>query len=581
LDAELNLTAEQREICRAVADAASGAAIKVQAFAGTGKTTTLAAVARACPKRHFLYLVFNRAAALDARRKMPSNVEVRTAHSVAYREVGHIYQARLTERSWKWLTYLREKMPRALNSVARLGRDPTSAGALIIRTVEQYLRTVDAELGVDHVPGWCDSGVAEAAANAARFLWQNIAKPNSSAPITHDCYLKLFFLQERQLAPRDWIVMLDEAQDADPVIFALVRRHRGTRIVVGDTYQQLYQWRGAVNALEGFETNAAGLALTQTFRFGGLAAQWANRVLEICGERLRIAGAGHPTEVRIGLGPVKVEALLARSNAGALDHAVAALDGGRKVHVMGGAGPLVKLVRDAYGLYSGKPGAGELAVFADWNELKAAAKGERSGISGDASLQVLVRLIEDRGARVLDTCQRLESCVDSPDAAQVTVSTVHKCKGLEWNRVLVSEDVNPLVQVSDGKPRLAFEEACVMYVALTRAKRELILHPKCIEAIETSAQMVGIAQPLTVSGTIGRPAQANSRPPAPKTSNGRPHGGRGNAAPWSAGPPVTLVYDRDQGIGEVPENLRARSNRPPRRKRRRRRKRGRGPKSGA
>ena len=70
-----------------------------------------------------------------------------------------------------------------------------------------------------------------------------------------------------------------------------------------------------------------------------------------------------------------------------------------------------------------------------------------------------------------------------------------------------------------------------MYVALTRAKRELILHPKCIEAIETSAQMVGIAQPLAVSGTIGRPAQANSRPPAGKTSNGRPHGGRGNAAP--------------------------------------------------
>ncbi len=46
-ESRLDLTIEQRDICRAVADAAIGAAIKVQAFAGTGKTTTLAAVARA------------------------------------------------------------------------------------------------------------------------------------------------------------------------------------------------------------------------------------------------------------------------------------------------------------------------------------------------------------------------------------------------------------------------------------------------------------------------------------------------------------------------------------------------------
>jgi hypothetical protein len=52
--------------------------------------------------------------------------------------------------------------------------------------------------------------------------------------------LKLFYLQGRELAPRDWIVMLDEAQDADPVILGLLERHKGARIIVGDKYQQLY-----------------------------------------------------------------------------------------------------------------------------------------------------------------------------------------------------------------------------------------------------------------------------------------------------------------------------------------------------
>jgi hypothetical protein len=33
-------------------------------------------------------------------------------------------------------------------------------------------------------------------------------------------------LQGRELAPRDWTVMLDEAQDADPVILGLLERQQ-------------------------------------------------------------------------------------------------------------------------------------------------------------------------------------------------------------------------------------------------------------------------------------------------------------------------------------------------------------------
>jgi hypothetical protein len=115
--------------------------------------------------------------------------------------------------------------------------------------LEQFLRTTDGAIAAIHAPYWCDDNVAATAAYAAEALWKNICKHNSTAPVTHDCYLKLFHLQGRELAPRDWTVMLDEAQDADPVILGLLERHKGARIVVGDKYQQLYQWRGAVNAL--------------------------------------------------------------------------------------------------------------------------------------------------------------------------------------------------------------------------------------------------------------------------------------------------------------------------------------------
>ncbi|MDO8430920.1 MAG: 3'-5' exonuclease [Candidatus Binatus sp.] len=485
----MNLTDEQHAICQAARDLGPHSWLKIQAFAGTGKTTTLAAIAESLAQRKFLYLVFNRAAADEAEQKMPSNVTVRTAHAVAFRSVGRVYRSRLASSPWAWFPYLREKMPRALDSVVHMGRDSTSAGALIIRTLEQFLRTTHGAIGAIHAPYWCDDNVAATAGYAAEALWKNICKQNSTAPVTHDCYLKLFYLQGRDLAPPEWTVMLDEAQDADPVILGLLERYKGARIVVGDKYQQLYQWRGAVNALARMRSDSAELSLTRTFRFGKGAAEWSNRVLEVLGEKLRIIPARHRTTVSIEEKSVKIDALLARTNVGTLDAAIHGLERRRKVHVMGGAGPLIKLIRGAWDLHLGNPSSGELAMFASWDELKAAAKGDKDGSPGDPALQVLVRLIEKHDRKVLLMCRQLEACVDSPAGAQITVSTVHKAKGLEWPRVLISSDFNQFVKLENGKPTIDLEEAYVMYVALTRAREKLILSPACVKAISASAAM--------------------------------------------------------------------------------------------
>ena len=72
---------------------------------------------------------------------------------------------------------------------------------------------------------------------------------------------------------------------------------------------------------------------------------------------------------------------------------------------MGGADPLIRLIRGAWDLYQGKPASGELVMFASWDELKAAARGQKDGAPGDPALQVLVRLIKDRDRRVLEMCR--------------------------------------------------------------------------------------------------------------------------------------------------------------------------------
>jgi superfamily I DNA/RNA helicase len=126
-------------------------------------------------------------------------------------------------------------------------------------------------------------------------------------------------------------------------------------------------------------------------------------------------------------------------------------------------------------------------MFATWDELKTAANGEKNGSTGDPALRVLVRLIQDRDRKVLHMCRQLEACVESPSAAQITVSTVHKAKVLEWPRVLMSSDFNQFVELDKGKPIIDMEEAYIMYVALTRAREKLILSPACVEAISASA----------------------------------------------------------------------------------------------
>ncbi|WP_234841934.1 UvrD-helicase domain-containing protein [Sinorhizobium meliloti] len=72
--------------------------------------------------------------------------------------------------------------------------------------------------------------------------------------------------------------MLDEAQDTNPVVLDILQRQRGQLIYVGDRYQQIYEWRGAVNAMESIDTDASTY-LTTSFRFGDAIAELATKML--------------------------------------------------------------------------------------------------------------------------------------------------------------------------------------------------------------------------------------------------------------------------------------------------------------
>ena len=82
------------------------------------------------------------------------------------------------------------------------------------------------------------------------------------------------------VGPHD-LLLLDEAQDMNPCMLSVCLQQSVPKIVVGDQHQQIYSFRGAVNALElvlasDQTTVRTNYFLTKSFRLGSEIAFTAN-----------------------------------------------------------------------------------------------------------------------------------------------------------------------------------------------------------------------------------------------------------------------------------------------------------------
>ncbi|EAH4720979.1 DNA helicase, partial [Campylobacter upsaliensis] len=80
----MKLSKEQELILEKAGALKQGEILKINACAGSGKTTMLKHIALANPLNSFLYLAFNKAIAQKSKKLFPKNVEVKTIHSLAY-----------------------------------------------------------------------------------------------------------------------------------------------------------------------------------------------------------------------------------------------------------------------------------------------------------------------------------------------------------------------------------------------------------------------------------------------------------------------------------------------------------------
>jgi len=445
---------------------AGGEELALIAGAGTGKTTTLELMGQAARTgTRGIYMTFNRAAADDARARFPRDVKCSTAHSLAFRATGQEFKDRL-----KAPRIPTKKIASLLGITREMSAGPDKItcahqARLVMGMIRAfcYSNTTDV-MGrhMEAVNGLSPQEQEEVACLLLPFAvkaWEDICSPPGRLPFTHDHYLKMWALAGPRLACD--FILLDEAQDTNPVVEEIFLAQDAQRVCVGDPAQQIYAWRSARDVMTGFP--ARHLHLTQSFRFGPRIAQAANRWLEHAGSDLRLTGAGSAAS-RIGEA-AHADAVLCRANSDVMTEVFRFIEAGVPVALAGGGEALRKIAKAAQDLKAGRrTNHPELFLFSDWGEVQDYAENDTAG----QDLRSLVQLVDAHGPEaIVHAVERLSD----ERQAQVIVSTAHKAKGREWSRVRIGPGFRRPPADDNGRQRLLNPaEARLIYVSVTRAR---------------------------------------------------------------------------------------------------------------
>lgn len=477
--------------------------LKIVAGAGCSKTTTLGMCADVAQVKS-LYLAFNKAMVEEAKNKFPSWVTVKTTHGLAYGVKGVDISHKLVRPRGRYVNVLgtggeiaREFRigPIQLDS----GKKITAAGigVSVKNTLNRFEYSADSKISGKHVsvqalgklvdePGFDYHHFAALVIGYANTLWSRRIDPEDVAMATHDTYLKLYQLSNPDLSGYD-VIYLDEGQDTNDCVLSIVQAQSSKIVIVGDPYQQIYGWRGSVNAMEKFACDEA--TLSTSFRFGQAVADVANMILNINGDsKLRLQGWDR---LESTIQPYLTDeqerqqhARLYRTNACLIAEGVELIGKGLKVAMEIDVQDFTRLLESAIALSEGRTKDVKhenLVAFDSWNALVEEAR----FVGGE--LGRIVNLINRNEAyRVLAALADYRKPLN-PD---VILTTAHKSKGREFDVVVLADDFPSCYNQEGSWVGLDEMERNLLYVAATRA-RKLLVTNGTIEEIYERAKIKG------------------------------------------------------------------------------------------
>lgn len=484
----MQLTPEQLEIINSTGD------IKINAVAGSGKTTTIIEYARSRPiGSKILYLAFNKSVKIDAVRKFAdkglSHVNIETAHSLAFKHI--MYRSNFKVRTLEYKSYelvelleiaATEKIVAYMiaNHVAKFAAYFCNSNAQRVQEMN-YIETVTDALAKGFVTQYYSYIELK-----TRQLLAKMDK--AEIEITHDFYLKKFQLANPKL-PYDYI-LFDEGQDASPAMLDVFLKQSAVKVIVGDTHQQIYGWRFAVNSLE--KANFQTFYLSRSFRFCNEIALLAMDILkwkkllneDIVENSIKIQGVG-------GSSDNKVKAILARTNLGLLLKAIEYISEKGNIQRIYFEGNIMSYtyadngtsLYDVLNLHNHNRKLIKDKLIKSMNSLTELE--EYIEKTEDRQLGMLVEIVKEYGDDIPDIINLLkEKHVENEDKykAEIIFSTIHRCKGMEYDTVqLVSDFITQEnINKSTYDATKINEEINLLYVAVTRTRNSIYIPEKLL-----------------------------------------------------------------------------------------------------
>lgn len=458
----------------------------VEALAGTGKTTTIVAGLEFVPSHcSAVVMAFNNKIASELADRCPQHIPVMTTHSYGFRALKRVYKkVNLVEKGA--VSRLRNILTARLGDSFSVREKRMNLQSLVSKAKAQLAETAEQ---IDSLIDAFSIDCGETPAERADFIKDAIWALEECAKDPHNIDFDDMVWLPVKLdikVPTFDRVFIDETQDLNAAQLELALRacaRDGGRITaIGDANQAIYGFRGAderaiPRIIE--RLNAKVLPLSITYRCGKNIVKIANEIVPSFQ-----AGPDNADGVVTSCTAKHVLAeakpgdfVLSRSNAPLLGLCLQFIKQGTRANVLGRdvGGSLATLVKKAK--------TNDIVEFTDYIErwhARESARLEKKKASTQAvddkraCIEVLSEGAADVNA-ILGNIERLFA--DGDDKSRIVLSTTHKAKGLERDRVFVLRDTY-LRDRKDKSGRWtepSQEEKNLYYVAVTRAKQVLFL----------------------------------------------------------------------------------------------------------
>lgn len=506
-------TPEQEAILQATRE--RNESILVRAYAGTGKTTTLEMIAKALPEKPSLAVAFNKKIAQELERRFPSHFQVKTLNGLGHVAFGKSIGRRCVvdeKKLGRLVTAELKKNDIYDNTTWDAVRQLVSA-AMTAGLVPSIFPVTG--LVPDNDESWadlCDPDTEDQILQLARSVLIASIKecfgPNgANAILSYDDQIYMSALFNGDF-PRFPIVLVDEAQDLSPLNHIQVKKCAAGRIIIcGDELQSIYAFRGAdhesIAKLRALRQDWIELPLATTFRcpkvvvdrqqkhapgYKAFATAPDGEIITVPLVNGSFKG-GNPKDqsnydtpetwdwshiTQVATGRI---AVLCRNNAPLLSIAFKLIRQGIGVTMLGrDIGKGLETLSRKIIPNDNEPTKRCIELVQDWMITQmtiAEARGQDNKLEGieDRAACLLAVLESDvRNARELR--QKLQTIFSS--TGTVTLSTIHKAKGLEWDTVVHLDPWRIPSRYARSQAERQ-QEANMRYVCETRSKHTLIL----------------------------------------------------------------------------------------------------------